>query len=87
MSADDDLVSEIIKYKRNSLETVNCTGLDQHLLDPSCSTIKNRVILPLMADVEAARIKAQHLYTKWMAYMTGIVWGSDSSSFFLCYPS
>lgn len=36
--------------------------------------MKDQVILPLLADIEAARIKAQTAYTKWMDYMTGIVW-------------
>ena len=39
--------------------------------------MKDQVILPLLADIEAARIKAQTAYTKWMDYMTGIVWRSD----------
>lgn len=46
--------------------------------------MKDQVILPLLADIEAARIRAQTAYTKWMDYMTGIVWRSVFSflSFF-----
>ena len=81
LSADYDLVSEIIKYERRSPEPVNCAGLDQFLLNEEFSSVKDQVILPLLADIEAARIKAQTAYTKWMDYMTGIVWRSVFSFF------
>ena len=74
LSADYDLVSEIIKHERRSPEPVNCAGLYQFLLNEEFSSVKDQVILPLLADIEAARIKAQTAYTKWMDYMTGIVW-------------
>lgn len=85
LGADDDLVSEIIKHERGSREPVNCAGLDQHLLDPSFVTTKDQVIHPILADIEAARVKAQNAYHKWMSYMTGIVWGLSSLSLLFYY--
>lgn len=83
MKADYDLVSEIIKLKRRSLETVNCAGLYEYVMgavadEEPARTKAGQIILPLLADIEAARIRAQGAYLKWMEYMTMVVWGSFS---------
>lgn len=74
LGADDDLISEIIKYERRSPEPIDCTGLEEKLLEEDY-TMRAPVIVPLMVDVEAARIHAQNAYTKWMSYMSGVIWG------------
>lgn len=86
MSADVDLVSEIIKHERKSPEPVNCAGLYEYIWNANPSAMTGQVILPLLADVGAARAKAQTAYTKWMEYMTAVVWKSISLSF-LAYDS
>lgn len=81
MSADVDLVSEIIKHERKSPEPVNCAGLYEYIWNANPSAMTGQVILPLLADVGAARAKAQTAYTKWMEYMTAVVWKSISLLF------
>ena len=86
MKADYDLVSEIIKLNRRSRETVNCAGLYEYILGPlaagDLAPVKaSQIILPLLANVEAARIRAQGAYLKWMEYMTRVVWGLFSFLF------
>ena len=61
-----------------SPEPINCAGLEEHLVDADY-TIKAPVFIPLMADVEAARTKAQDAYGKWMKYMTGVLWALVTS--------
>ena len=78
MSADDDLVSEIINYKRKAPEPIHCAGLGQRLLDPSLTAMKSLLILPLIMELGAIETKAQTAYTEWVEYMTGVVWGSVS---------
>ena len=74
MGGDDDLASEIIKYERMSAEPVNCAGLNQYLMDGSVSATTRQILFPLLWDPEAAKIRAQTAYTRWMEYMTGIIW-------------
>ena len=74
MGGDDDLASEIIAYERMSAEPVNCAGLHQYLMDWGFSATKGQIIYPLLWNPEAAKIRAQIAYTRWMEYMTGIIW-------------
>ena len=74
MGGDDDLASEIIKYERKSAEPVNCAGLSQYLMGGSFSATTGQIVFPLLWDLEASRIRAQTAYTRWMEYMTGILW-------------
>lgn len=76
MSAEDDLISEIIKHERGVQEPVNCAGIFQYLANAELSTMRSCVYLPFLADTEAARTRAQKAYRKWMEYMTGVVWWS-----------
>ena len=61
-----------------SPESINCAGLEENLVDADY-TMKAPIFIPLMADVEAAREKAQSAYRKWMEYMTGVIWGLVTS--------
>ena len=81
LGADDDLASEVIKYERGSLEPVNCAGLVEELLNSNSSVVKDNIFLPILADVEGVRLKAQSSCTKWMEYMTGVIWRSVTPSF------
>lgn len=81
MKTDYDLISEIIKYERKSRHSVDCTGLDEYIFrgqvaDVEAAWLKGcQVVIPLLADVEAARIKAQDARAKWMEYMARVVQG------------
>lgn len=79
MSADDDLVSEIIKHERKSREPVDCAGLSRSFFSPLNYPTTSQIVLPLLADITAARIKGQIAYRAWMEYMTGIIWKSENS--------
>ena len=74
MGGDDDLASEIIRYERMSAEPVNCAGLKQYLMDGDFSATTGQNIFHLLWDQEAANIRAQTAYNRWMEYMTGIIW-------------
>ena len=74
MGGDDDLASEIIAYERKSTQPVNCAGLSQYLMDGDFSVTTGQIISPLLWDPEAAKVRAQTAYTRWMEYMTGIIW-------------
>ena len=78
LGADDDLVSEIIKYERRSLEPINCAGFKDGLIKAD-HTMRVSVIVPLMASVEVALKKAENAYTRWMNYMSGVIWGLVTS--------
>ena len=72
MSADDNLVVEILKHERMSPEPVNCTGLKQFLMDHNLSVSRCHIYLPHLVGLVSARIKAQEAYSKWID-MTGIM--------------
>ena len=74
MGGDDDLASEIITYERKSAEPVSCAGLNQYLMDGDLNATTGQIVFPLLRNPEAAKVRAQNAYTRWMEYMTGIIW-------------
>ena len=79
MGGDDDLASEILTHERKCAKPVNCAGLYQCLMDGDLSATTGQIVSPLLRDLEAAKIRAQIAYTRWMEYMTGIIWQLVSS--------
>ena len=84
LSGDDDLVSEVVKHERKSSQPVNCDGLGIRLEEANLSNIRDLVILPILANVAAAEVKAQNAYKRWMEFMTGVVWESASLAYLPC---
>lgn len=84
LSGDDDLVSEVVKHERKSSQPVNCDGLGIRLEEANLSNIRDLVILPILANVAAAEVKAQNAYKRWMEFMTGVVWESASLPYLPC---
>lgn len=84
LNADDDTISQIIKYQRRSPEPYDCAGLDVYLLDENLRDIKDQIMLPLLENFEAEYIKAHTACKQWMDYMTGVIWQS-ACCFLLAY--